>query len=129
MNMNQTQAMHRPADNVGLRAKSAALDAYLKAQLTGPQYEAVKDMLLTQEEIHRIEHSAALGDVAMRFVDRAGDVHPGIDDADRICAEFSQAMGLEQNRWIDTSGNRPGGPGPRFCFPSENLSLLQNGGR
>lgn len=29
---------------------------------------------------------AELGRVAMRFVDRAGDVHPGIDDAERICA-------------------------------------------
>ena len=35
---------------------------------------------------------AALGKTAMRFVDRAGDVHPGIDDADRICAEFYKAM-------------------------------------
>jgi len=28
----------------------------------------------------------------MRFVDRAGDVHPGIDDAETICAEFYKAM-------------------------------------
>lgn len=35
---------------------------------------------------------AELGRVAMRFVDRAGDVHPGIDDADRICQEFYEAM-------------------------------------
>jgi len=32
------------------------------------------------------------GRVAMRFVDRAGDVHPGIDDAETICAEFHEAM-------------------------------------
>lgn len=35
---------------------------------------------------------AELGRTAMRFVDRAGDVHPGIDDAERICAEFYAAM-------------------------------------
>jgi hypothetical protein len=35
---------------------------------------------------------AALGQTAMRFVDRAGDVHPGIDDAETICADFYKAM-------------------------------------
>lgn len=35
---------------------------------------------------------AALGKTAMRFVDRAGDVHPGIDDAETICADFYKAM-------------------------------------
>ena len=35
---------------------------------------------------------AELGRTAMRFVDRAGDVHPGIDDAETICAEFHKAM-------------------------------------
>ncbi|WP_343743117.1 hypothetical protein [Herbaspirillum huttiense] len=35
---------------------------------------------------------AELGRIAMRFVDRAGDVHPGIDDAERICRDFHQAM-------------------------------------
>ena len=35
---------------------------------------------------------AELGRTAMRFVDRAGDVHPGIDDAETICAEFYKAM-------------------------------------
>lgn len=33
-----------------------------------------------------------LGKTAMRFVDRAGDVHPGIDDAETICADFYKAM-------------------------------------
>lgn len=33
-----------------------------------------------------------LGNTAMRFVDRAGDVHPGIDDAETICADFYKAM-------------------------------------
>lgn len=35
---------------------------------------------------------AELGRAAMRFVDRAGDVHPGVDDAETICAEFHAAM-------------------------------------
>ena len=35
---------------------------------------------------------AELGRTAMQFVDRAGDVHPGIDDAETICAEFYKAM-------------------------------------
>lgn len=39
-----------------------------------------------------LRKDAELGRVAMRFVDRAGDVHPGIDDAERICAEFYAAM-------------------------------------
>lgn len=35
---------------------------------------------------------AELGRTAMLFVDRAGDPHPGIDDAETICAEFYAAM-------------------------------------
>ncbi|MGJ8491118.1 hypothetical protein ACSFB2_12890, partial [Glaesserella parasuis] len=40
------------------------------------------------------ESFAELGRIAMRFVDRAGDVHPGIDDAERICREFYEAMSV-----------------------------------
>ena len=47
-----------------------------------------------QAHIAELEKDAAFGRVAMRFVDRAGDVHPGIDDAETICAEFSAAMRL-----------------------------------
>jgi hypothetical protein len=35
---------------------------------------------------------AELGRIAMCFVDRAGDPHPGIDDAETICREFYAAM-------------------------------------
>lgn len=35
---------------------------------------------------------AELGRTAMHYVDRAGDVHPGIDDAEKICADFYKAM-------------------------------------
>lgn len=46
-----------------------------------------------------VEKDAELGKTAMRFVDRAGDVHPGIDDAETICADFYKAMvaTLEKN--------------------------------
>jgi hypothetical protein len=40
----------------------------------------------------RFAQDVALGQTAMRFVDRAGDVHPGIDDAETICADFYKAM-------------------------------------
>ena len=43
-------------------------------------------------EIERLKADAALGQCAMHFVDRAGDVHPGIDDAETICADFYKAM-------------------------------------
>lgn len=45
-----------------------------------------------QEGEREAEFSKELADTAMRFVDRAGDVHPGIDDADTICADFYAAM-------------------------------------
>lgn len=40
-----------------------------------------------------------LANTAMKFVDRAGDVHPGIDDAETICEEFSKAMGKVLDKW------------------------------
>ena len=43
-------------------------------------------------ENYKAKWDAELGRTAMKFVDRAGDLHPGIDDADTICAEFYKAM-------------------------------------
>ena len=43
-------------------------------------------------ENYKAKWDAELGRTAMKFVDRAGDLHPGIDDADRICADFYKAM-------------------------------------
>jgi hypothetical protein len=43
-------------------------------------------------ERERLMQDAILGRVAMRFVDRAGDPALGIDEADRICLEFHEAM-------------------------------------
>lgn len=41
---------------------------------------------------YRERWDAELGRTAMKFVDRAGDVHPGVDDAEAVCAEFHAAM-------------------------------------
>ena len=43
------------------------------------------------------ERDAALGRIAMRFVDRAGD-YCDVDPAERICDEFYRAMGEEVER-------------------------------
>lgn len=42
--------------------------------------------VLTQEQW------AEIGLIAFKFVDRAGDPHPGIDGAEDICAEFYMAI-------------------------------------
>jgi hypothetical protein len=42
---------------------------------------------------------AKLGCVAISFVDRAGDTHPGIDDAETICKEFYEEMSKALNTW------------------------------
>lgn len=59
----------------------------------------VRHMDAMSEELQRMQvnfdsrlRDARLGEVALKFVDRAGDVHPGIDDADTICSEFAKAM-------------------------------------
>jgi hypothetical protein len=44
------------------------------------------------EQIEALQADAELGRIAMRFVDRAGDV-ADCDPAERICAEFYKAMG------------------------------------
>jgi len=52
-----------------------------------------------QREPLKHAENRELAETAMRFVDRAGDVHPGIDDADRICAEFYSAMAAVIDKW------------------------------
>lgn len=56
---------------------------------------------------------AELGRAAMRFVDRAGDVHPGIDDAETICAEFYKAMSevIERMPHVQRMTPRKAAPG------------------
>lgn len=52
----------------------------------------IDTMLVNRKDLKRLMDDAELGAVAMKFVDRAGDVHPGIDDAETICADFYEAM-------------------------------------
>jgi len=61
------------------------------ASLTPPAEQAAPKAA-PGEPVYREKWDAELGRTAMRFVDRAGDVHPGIDDAETICAEFHKAM-------------------------------------
>jgi hypothetical protein len=61
------------------------------------------DLRDLRAKMARLERDAELGRTAMRFVDRAGDVHPGFDDADTICDEFYQAMAAVVQRQVETS--------------------------
>ena len=45
-----------------------------------------------EKDAKELAIDAALGRTAMKFVDRAGDGHPEIDEAVAICAEFYEAM-------------------------------------
>ena len=45
-----------------------------------------------RQQLAEAQRDAELGKTAMKFVDRAGDVHPGIDDAETICSDFYKAM-------------------------------------
>lgn len=71
---------------------------------------------------------AELGRVAMRFVDRAGDVHPGIDDAERICAEFYAAMSavIERMPHVQRMGVAAPKAGPQPEPASIHLQDLKN---
>jgi hypothetical protein len=66
---------------------------------------------------------AELGRTAMRFVDRAGDVHPGIDDAETICAEFYKAMSevIERMPHVQRMTPRKAAPGEQNTVPAEWL--------
>lgn len=61
---------------------------------------------------YREKLDAELGRTAMRFVDRAGDVHPGIDDADQICREFHEAMSAVINQMPHVQMMRAAAPQP-----------------
>lgn len=49
-------------------------------------------IVYNRNDFYRMKQEAERGEVAMHFVDRAGDVHPGIDDAETICNDFYKAM-------------------------------------
>jgi hypothetical protein len=55
--------------------------------------QALADIKLKDAEIAALRLDAELGNIAMRFVDRAGDTCPDVDSAETICAEFYKAMG------------------------------------
>ena len=76
------------------RAFRADTEIQLRAHLrTRPAREGfVSVPVETLEAMRKDARYVEYGRVAMRFVDRAGDVHPGIDDAETICAEFYEAM-------------------------------------
>lgn len=77
-----------PWNLMQLRDERDAADAALSAAPPPPEREPQKH-----------DENRELAETAMRFVDRAGDVHPGIDDADRICAEFHAAMMEVIEKW------------------------------
>ncbi|MFA9286446.1 hypothetical protein ACCQ08_16780, partial [Comamonas sp. SY3] len=77
-----------PWNLMQLRDERDAADSALSAAPPPPEREPQKH-----------EENRELAETAMRFVDRAGDVHPGIDDADRICAEFHAAMMEVIEKW------------------------------
>ena len=63
--------------------------------LTAAEMDAAWDE--REARLAEAERDAALGRIAMRFVDRAGD-YCDVDPAERICDEFSKAMGDEVER-------------------------------
>lgn len=79
-----------------------ALEAQAREiEATERQVEILTDALAeSRREGDGWRKDAALGRVAMRFFDRAGDVHPGIDDAETICADFHAAMEAELDKLL-----------------------------
>lgn len=71
--------------------KAVELIEELTAELAGLKQQ----LLLVAEDIE-------LGQTAIRFMDRAGDVHPGIDDVETICVEFYTAMAAVVNKYHPT---------------------------
>lgn len=61
----------------------------------------ISKIIELHSKITQLETEAELGKVAMKFVDRAADVHPGIDDAETICEEFSKAMAQVLDKYYE----------------------------
>lgn len=55
------------------------------------------ELVAARSRLAKAEDDAALGRIALRFVDRAGD-YCGVDPAERICDEFHAAMATEVER-------------------------------
>jgi len=110
------RALDALEDRMGNLAKADAAIAELRAEIAKPDVEPVGYFYFDRDDFtykqakdkisfpsciklytalpdtEAMRRDAELGRVAMRFVDRAGDVHPGIDDAETICADFYKAM-------------------------------------
>lgn len=81
----------RDAETIGEEAEDWAFgNSTANSRMIDAQQAAPK--AAPGEPSYSEKWDAELGRAAMRFVDRAGDVHPGIDDAETICAEFHKAM-------------------------------------
>ena len=74
-----------------LAAMTASRDEYQQAaDKMAWEHKTERDEL--RQQLADVQLDAELGKTAMKFVDRAGDVHPGIDDAETICSDFYKAM-------------------------------------
>lgn len=60
--------------------------------LCGTHKPIIEKFASIESALRELAQDAELGRTAMRFVDRAGDVAPGIDDAETICEDFHKAM-------------------------------------
>ena len=86
-------------DNQGAALISYAIHLMLDSDKCGVSlYDMTGDIkdfntvIYNRRDFYLLQQEAERGRVAMKFVDRAGDVHPGIDDADKICTDFYNAM-------------------------------------
>lgn len=82
-----------------------------------------QDPAAVEGATYREKWDAELGRTAMRFVDRAGDVHPGIDDADQICREFHEAMSAVINQMPHVQMMRAAAPQPPEATVKQQLTV------
>ena len=88
-------------------------ESMLTTSPTPPAEQQAAPKAAPGEPSYSEKWDAELGRTAMRFVDRAGDVHPGIDDAETICAEFYKAMSevIERMPHVQRMTPRKAAPG------------------
>lgn len=76
-----------------------SLHSRLKSVVTAEQYEQISGFIKEAIPTFRVlSQDAGLGRVAMKYVDRAGDIDPTCDPAERICTQFYEAMSAELER-------------------------------
>ena len=108
------------------KARLATLWGYVRADATPKQ---AAPTAARGEPSYSEKWDAELGRTAMRFVDRAGDVRPGIDDAETICAEFYKAMSevIERMPHVQRMTPRKAAPAPLSEMPYEKRKAIQEG--